>query len=306
MLSRLFWQGVTPEILPVVQAAPELAAALPDPVDFDELAAVHYRLFGMNVFPYESVFLDDSGLLGGRATDGVTRSYGRFGFAADTSGDSPDHVGRELAALAALCQAEAEARAENLTPLIASRRVWQREFLEEHLLRWLPPFALAARRQGDELFTAVANLTLELAAHHYDELAETPADPGDFLPPAPDILADEKTGLKEIARYLATPAYSGLYLGREEVSRLARRLELPRGFGDRRQMLANLLRAAAQYDQLARVIADLMSLSDWQQGAYWRIGVDYPKLAGFTAVWQARAAQSGRLLAHMRDVIRDA
>ncbi|HFQ92410.1 MAG TPA: hypothetical protein ENK32_00240, partial [Anaerolineae bacterium] len=88
LLSRLFLQGVTPEILSMVQAAPELAAALPDPVDFDELAAVHYQLFGMNVFPYESIFLDDSGLLGGRVTDGVIRSYGRFGFTADTAVDS--------------------------------------------------------------------------------------------------------------------------------------------------------------------------------------------------------------------------
>ncbi len=305
LISRLFLQGVTPEILPVVQAAPELAAALPDPVDFDELAAVHYQLFGMNVFPYESIFLDDSGLLGGRVTDGVTRSYGRIGFVADTAGDSPDQIGQELAALAALCRVEAAARAENRVSLAASRQAWQREFLEGHLFRWLPPFVLAVRQQEDVFFTAVANLTLALAAHHYDELAETPADPGDFLPPAPDILADEKTGLKEIARYLTTPAYTGLYLGREDVSRLARRLELPRGFGNRQQMLVNLLRAAAQYDQLPHVIADLMSLSERQREAYWRIGVDYPKLAGFTAVWQARAARSGRLLAQMQDVMRD-
>ncbi len=306
LISRLFLQGVTPETLPVIQAAPELAAVLPDPVDFDELAAVHYQLLGMNVFPYESIFLDDSGLLGGRVTDGVIRGYQRFGFAADTAVDSADHIGHELAALAALCQAEAEARESNLTPLIASRQDWQREFLEEHLLRWLPPFVLALRQQGDDFFTAVANLILELAAHHYNELAETPADPGAFLPPAPDILADEKTSLKDIARYLVTPAYSGLYFSRDDVSRLARRLELPRGFGDRQQMLVNLLRTAVQYDQLTAVITGLVALTDWWQGAYWRIGVDYPKMAGFTAVWQEKAAQSGQILAQMQDVIRDA
>ena len=299
LISRLFWHGVTPETLPVVQAVPELDAVLPDPVDFDELAAVHYQLFGMNVFPFESIFLDDSGLLGGWVTDGVVHSYQRIGFAADTAVDSADHIGHELAAMAALCQAEAEAREENLTPLIASRQTWQREFLEEHLLRWLPSFVLAVWQQGDDFFTAVANLTLELAAHHYDELVETPTDPGLFLPPTPDILADEKTSLKDIARYLVTPAWSGLYFSRDDVSRLARRLELPRGFGDRQQMLVNLLRTAVQYDQLPAVITGLISLTDWWQGAYWRIGVDYPKMAGFTAVWQKKAAKSGQILEQM-------
>ncbi|NKQ36277.1 MAG: molecular chaperone TorD family protein [Chloroflexi bacterium] len=298
-LGQLFRRGVSAADVSQIERTPILAMALPSSVDPDTLAAVHYQLFGMNVFPFESIFLDDSGLLGGWVTDGVVHSYQRIGFAADTAVDSADHIGHELAAMAALCQVEAEAREENLTPLITSRQTWQREFLEEHLLRWLPSFVLAVRQQGDDFFTAVANLTLELTAHHYDELVETPTDPGLFLPPAPDILADEKTSLKDIARYLVTPAYSGLYFSRDDVSRLARRLELPRGFGDRQQMLVNLLRTAVQYDQLSAVINGLISLSDWWQGAYWRIGVDYPKMAGITAVWQGKAAKSGQILAQM-------
>ncbi len=304
-LGQLFLRGVSAADVPQIERSPILAAALPSMADPDALAAAHYQLFGMNVFPFESIFLDDSGLLGGWVTDGVIRSYQRFGFVVDTAVDSADHIGHELAAMAALCQAEAAAREENLTPLVASRQAWQREFLEEHLLRWLPPFVLAVRQQGDEFFTAVANLTLELAAHHYTDLVAAPVDSGEFLPPVPAILTDEKTSLKDIAHYLVTPAYSGLYFSRDDVSRLARRLELPRGFGDRQQMLVNLLRTAVQYDQLTAVITGLISAADQWQGAYWRIGVDYPKMAGMTAVWQDKAAKSGQILAQMTVQMRE-
>ena len=298
LIGNLYLQGVSPDLLPYVQAVPELASALTTPIELDEMAAEHYRLFGMNVFPYESIFLDSSGLVGGNVTDGVVWSYRRIGYGEGTAVDTPDHIGHELLALAGLCRAEALAEEKGEASPGAQNRAWQREFLQEHLLRWLAPFFLVVREQNSPFFTAVADLTLELTAHHYAELVEGTATPSiaSFLPSPPPLLDDEKAGLREIARYLLTPAYSGLYISRGDIDRLARGQKLPRGFGDRQQMLLNLMRTAVQYDKLPALMVTLRRFTQEWERAYRQISLDNPELAPFTAVWKVRTTHTTQIL----------
>ena len=109
LLSRLYLEGITGETLPYVEAIPELAAKLSEEFDPDEAAADYQHLFGFNIFPYQSIFLDPAVLLGGQVTDDVTRSYRAAGFILDSMAESADHIGHELQFMAVLCTAESEA-----------------------------------------------------------------------------------------------------------------------------------------------------------------------------------------------------
>ena len=112
-------QGLTAVSLPYLQTIPDVAAVLPADFDEDQAAADHYQLFGFNVFPYQSIFLDPAGLLGGSITDEVVRSYSQAGLSVGPAGnqatdESPDHLGYELRLMAFLCAAEADAWRDGL------------------------------------------------------------------------------------------------------------------------------------------------------------------------------------------------
>ncbi|HEX6383927.1 MAG TPA: molecular chaperone TorD family protein [Anaerolineae bacterium] len=298
LLGRLFLEELTTELLPLVQAIQELAGGLPELFDPDEIAADHQHLFGFNLFPYESIFLDTTGLLGGAVSEGVWGHYRRAGYDIDAMATSPDHIGHELAFLAFLSGAEADAWEDNVPLLAQQTQQQQREFLQTHLLHWLPPLVLATRQQSHPFYTALADLTVEFIHAHY--AAIPPAVEIDFqLATPPTLLDDDATGLKEIAAYLATPPYSGVYLSRDDIGRLARRQRLPRGFGSRQQILANLMRAAVQYEVLPSLLADLQAVvGSWLAG-YNDLAASFPKLSPIATVWQARAGGTARMVSQM-------
>src|SRR5688500_15785453 len=61
-----------------------------------ELATEYQRLFGMNVYPYESIFVDRELLLNTAAADRVARLYHDCGFdGAAARVGAPDHLGLE-------------------------------------------------------------------------------------------------------------------------------------------------------------------------------------------------------------------
>lgn len=305
LLSQLFLTGVTENNLSQVQAVFDLGKHLPEPIDLDALAAAHYQLFGFNVFPFESIFLDSNGLLGGVITESVARDMQTFSFATDVSSHAPDHIGREVAALAHLCFALAEAIENSETETAVSLQKQQITFLRAHLLRWLGPFVLAVKMQGDPFYTAVAEWTLALVGHHYETLMKSnPAEmPAQDLGQAPSLLDNKKTGLKDIANYLTTPIYSGFYLSRDDIGKVARQLDLPRGFGDRQQLLTNLMRTAVQYDQFSQLLDVLdTAVMQWQTN-YKSLAAEMTQLTPFIQSWQVKCHETSQQIAKIRDQI---
>ncbi|MEO1166671.1 MAG: molecular chaperone TorD family protein, partial [Chloroflexota bacterium] len=214
-------------------------------VDYDNSqdGASHYQLFIHNVFPHESIFLGDDGLLGGVITERVVAFYEQIGFQADSS-DSADHISNELSALAHLCFAEHDAIVDDLVHEVQRLRQLQRRFLDEHLLRWLATFWLAVQQQEQSVYAAIVQQSFELVYRHREALGDDlMAQNNPFtLRPSPDLIDDQKTSLRDIARYLLIPAYTGFYLSSDDIKRIGMRLRLPHGFGKRQQILANLLR----------------------------------------------------------------
>lgn len=292
LLSTLFLDGLTAVSLPTIQQVPELANALPAEINFDEAAASHQHLFGFNIFPYESIFLDPSRLLGGLATDAVLNSYSQAGFTPSPDSASPDHIGNELDMMAHLTGAEADAWEDDLPIVAQNMQRLQHEFLQSHLLRWIFPFVVSVRRQNDPFFAAVAQLTFELVSDHAQQLDLTGSD----LPIAPALLDDDKTSLRDIVEFVVTPPYSGVYWGRDDVGRLAREIELPRGFGGRDQMLLNLIRTAVQYKTIPTLISNLQAeLGEWDK-EYTAVLQEHPHLVPFIGIWQSHCQQTNELL----------
>ncbi len=292
LFGRLFLDGISPDQLPQLDEVPELAAlaSLRDP---DQAAADHFQLISVTLFPYESIFRDPSGLLGGPLSEAISAVYQQNG--CDILSDA-DHIGHELRFMARLCAAEASAHAEGEPQAAASWHSRQRSFLSAHILTWLPPLVTAIEASGDLFYSSLANLTLDLCADHLDT-AVPPGAPFN-LPAAPD-LAGEESGLKEIARALTTPPYSGLFLSRDAISALARRHDLPRGFGDRAQLLTNLLRTAGQYNHAAAIISDLSATCRSWSDSYQAQADRYPALLPWIRPWRERAAQTAAALAAM-------
>lgn len=242
LLSSLWLDGATPDLLSTLRELPDLGGALPDPYDPDEAAAEHHRLLGFEVPPYAGVFVDPEGCIGGEAAGVVLELHARAGLPAPRGGEEADHLGHHLALLAR----------------VADRPALAAEALDRALLPWLPWLAEVVERLGSPFHRALAGLTLELALDHRrdGEMARieppvTPAGHGD------DPLADARSGLRDLATFLATPARSGLYLARADVRALAAGERLPTGFGGRADALETLLRSGAEFGGLAVVLEGL-------------------------------------------------
>lgn len=112
--------------------------------DLEDLAADYAGIFlaagvaqGLAAFPYESVYVSKTRMVGQEPRVRVAALYASRGFtlACDLPKTPEDHVAPELEYMACLCRELAEA-AGNTEALLAE----QKEFLQKHLLNWVPLF----------------------------------------------------------------------------------------------------------------------------------------------------------------------
>lgn len=316
-LSQLYLLGPISETYPFIEAIPELARALTtqgndsglkQTSNSDEIAADFYHIFGLNVLPYESTFLEPDNVLEGPVTERVLGDYWRAGFRPDIKSQSADHIGLELIFLSDLCRTQAEALEDQRVDIASNMEAEATSFLENHLLHWLPGFVQAVYQQDMPFYTSLADITLDLVIDYYQDLSRRSVHQQNstnqeiqLLDP-PDILIEENTGLKDISRYLLTPVYSGVYFSREIIEGVAKDQYLPRGFGDRETMLTNLLRNAADYDQLPSVLNDLNRIFDQWANFYAILPErcqDPNLLKPYTTPWQTRIQNSQDILNHI-------
>ena len=200
LIADLWARGLSAETLDAWRSVPQLGVDLSGDVDLDEAAAVHVRLTQVELFPYESVFIDDGGLLGGDVAAAVKARRARAGLG-DPVELEADHLAEELRLLAFLSGAEGDALRDGVDP--GNVRMHQQQILDEHLLRWLPAFAVAVEGLGltgvEALYTESVRLARDLAVAWRRVL---PGHAQDWQLPElrPGLLDDEKTGLGRIAR----------------------------------------------------------------------------------------------------------
>jgi TorA maturation chaperone TorD len=320
ILSRFWLEELRVADLPLLESLPELAETLPQTgaAALTDLAVEYQRLFGFNLPPYESVFVDPSAMLLAPATERVQQSYRQGGWTPPpgTRTGAPDHLGLELLALADwLAQGQIEPAA----------RLQRR-----HLALWTPVFSLTLPRLDPHPFYArLAELTLDLL------LATLPAqplppgsDPFPNLPPPPKFRGSEEhwppagfepapggeaaapitppdeppesiPTLRPILKRLLIPRRAGFYLTRQDIARLGRALELPGSMGDRYRMLETLFRAAQQYELLPALIKQLDGLIAQVEKEYITLAGEYPAWSRYAAAWHERLAATRTSLAEL-------
>lgn len=307
LLSRFWLEEVTAADIETIAALPQLAEALPDmaPATLDELAVEYQRLFGFNLPPYESVFIDPSAMLMAPATELAQALYRRAGWTppAETRAGAPDHVGLELLALADWIEAGQIGLADQLRA--------------RHLALWGPPFILTLRRLKPAPFYALlGNLTLDLILITLSPIISlSPADLFPTLPPPPIYRgSDEPPPLPEdnqdqeeptsprrrLLKQILTPREAGLFLTREDIARLGQTLDLPQVMGERYRMLDNLFRQAAQYDLLETLFDQLIQVLEDADQAYRYLTEEYSHWAPYAEAWGSRLHSTQTLCQEFR------
>ena len=298
ILSHFWLEEIRPDDLATIAALPGLADTLPQTSEavLTDLAVEYQRLFGFNLPPYESIFIDPSAMLQAPATARVQALYQEAGWTppAQVRVGAPDHVGLELLALADL-EAKAKAEAEEELEGLAYRLQTQ------HLGLWVPAFVLALHRlEPHSFYAALADLTLDLLLTTLPPTSPFTIDPFPSLPPPPVYdhegrlipLAERQseTGLRAIINHLLIPCKAGLFLTREDMACLSRQLDLPTVMGERAYMLETLFRLAGQYELVPALLDQLGQLLAQADAAYQGWGEEYPAWTPYADAWRRRVA----------------
>jgi TorA maturation chaperone TorD len=317
LLGHFWLEEVRSNDLATIAALPELAETLPqaDSAALTDLAVEYQRLFGFNLPPYESIFVDPAAMLLAPATARVQALYRQAGWIppAHARVGAPDHVGLELLALAEI-QAKAKAEAKEEQAKLAYR------LQTEHLALWVPAFVLTLRRLPPHPFyAALGELTLDLLLttlpSHSPPVAAAPggrpftissADPFPVLPPPP-VYDDqgqfipleerkEDTGLRALVKHLLTPCQSGLMLTRADLTRISHALDLPTVMGERPYMLETLFRQAGEYELVPALLDQLGQLLVEVESVYQLWAGEYPVWTPYAEAWRRRVAATQVML----------
>ena len=144
-------------------------AALP------RLRSDYTHTFLMNAHPYESVYLDDSGMLNASTTGAVLAHYQEHAFdplAIRTTG-APDHLGLELEFMAHLVDRAIAARRIANIPIATALDADQLHFLEHHLARWAPLFGTTVQEVAlTPLYRVYGEAVLRFVVEDLQHLAD--------------------------------------------------------------------------------------------------------------------------------------
>lgn len=253
----------------------------PSPADYTEL-------FALELVPYASVYLGAEGMLGGEARDRIAGFWRALG---ETPPVEPDHLALLLAAYARLAELAAGAPAGSRRHALMRARG---TLLWEHLLSWVPVYldklvAIAAppyARWGRLLSGA-----LESEARRSPATGPLPL----HLRSAPPA-AELDTSLEDLVAGVLTPVRAGVVLTRSDLRRAGDELGLGVRAGERRFVLASLLRqdARAVLGWLGRAAAAAAICHDARTGWLGDVAAFWAERARGTAARLDRAAELAR------------
>lgn len=304
VLAELYRSGPIPSIREMAEMIPEFRDVFPrfgaeeirngtldERNAADEIAAAHHTMFGINVYPHASVFLEEDGFLGKGVTAAVRNHYEKSRNWSGEQRDEADHITTELF----FCGRETNDTESQI------------DFLDTHLLAWLPVFVHAVERRNDAFYSRLVRFTLDFVVNHRTDLANLTSR-ADHLDPTGQDIAEAVFGTSGeidaaredamssalVATHFASARRCGLFLSRGDISDIARKYRLPTGFGGRSMMLRTLCESAETYEQgagLRTALEDLCrkELQQWDSV----IATGSPKaLVYWSEVWKNRLQKS--------------
>lgn len=302
LLARLILKGADPKLLGEIRRTPGLRDGFVDTTDDEALAADHYQLFGMLAPPYSTAYLVTTPEAKDGVVEAIRSACSSAGFRPTLSDVSQDHLGMLLAFLSFADHAAADAAEDDLDSVATDLEALVAQFIDRWVLSWLPVWVVAAARHGGA-WGDLARLIGAFVAAHRKELnhpVQAPApERTDF---AHDLLDDPATDLRRVGAWLATPRQAGLWFSRADIADIARRHGAPCGFGQREQLLENLLKSAANYGELPGVAEALEERCRELAAALEDSGVDGELLRPWRDASKHTANMLRRLAAAARQV----
>jgi TorA maturation chaperone TorD len=195
--------------------------------------ADYTALFVLEMPPYASLYLGDSGMMGGAVRERVAGFWGALGQAPP---GEPDHLAALLGFYAAI-EAREETQDEGGASLLRHAR---KALYWEHLACWLAPYLVRAAELSAPAYRAWAVLLLDTLAAEAEALGAPNVAPLHFRE-AVERLEPGADSAQDLAAALLTPARSGLILGRSDLARMSHVLGVGARVGGRRFVLAGLL-----------------------------------------------------------------
>ncbi len=303
-------RGPTNETLPVLRSWSGIELPAENTFDADAFAAANYSLFGRNIVPYASAFVEHQGQLGGSVAHRFAVEYLNANWTGDSADFEPDHFGTQFRFLSYLSEVEAGGTTNGNLQRAALAGRLSAQFIQDYLLVAFPIFVRTVARVGDPFYESLLESTWTVLLDHVEGFSDTEdvtnhsvdslgvvngddaIDIRSYLvgasgsiaegAPAPDDgpldldLHAPKSSIHDIVDYLTSCKRSGLFISQSDITRLGRTYSLPRGFGTRSITLANLIRTAASLDSLSDLVDSLTTLVGEERIALNQISQDCP------------------------------
>lgn len=223
-------------------------------------------IFLEQLYPYASVYLDASGMMGGEARDRIAGFWRALG---ETPPPEPDHLGTLLAAYASLSEAVPDGAG---TAAERATAAWERAraaLLWEHVLSWLPLWLAKLEQIGSPTYVAWGRLLGDWLAGEA-KLLKLPEELPAHLRAVPD-LAPPGDDAEAFIDALLSPVRAGFILTSTDLANLADAAGVVLRAGERRYALKALLAqdAAATLAGLAELAAAPPALGG-TIGTHWR------------------------------------
>ena len=327
LLAHLLLDELDRPLAAYLRELPGLAEHIPPDAQLDDwladMRAEHLRLFGLNIYPYESIFRDRELMLNSAATQRVTALYQACGFmpAERLAAAAPDHLGLELAIMGEL----AEQAAHNPVALTCRGTL-----LHDHLAAWLPACTEAIGRAARApLHHALAEIAVELVLGELKEVRSSHPHPPAWsadshlqeqpltLSPAWETSEAQRAGwpggegdsedldLRQIVGCLLTPDEIGVFICRTDIMGMGRALGLPTPVAERKHMLLSLFEAAGRFEQAPGLLGALGERLRAADATYARLAAMHPAWEPYGLVWRGRVANGLGLLERLaRDLQR--
>jgi len=223
-------------------------------------------IFLEQLYPYASVYLDASGMMGGEARDRIAGFWRALG---EIPPPEPDHLGTLLGAYASLSEAVPDGADGPLEPAEAAWERARAAFLWEHVLSWLPLWLAKLEQIGSPTYVAWGRMLGVWLASEAATL-ELPEDLPAHLRAAP-CLAPPDDDAEGFINAVLSPVRAGFILTKTDLANLAADAGVALRAGERRYALEALLAqdAAATLDGLAELAAAPPAL-EGTIGTHWR------------------------------------
>ncbi|MCB0412723.1 MAG: molecular chaperone TorD family protein [Bdellovibrionales bacterium] len=261
-LPELNWRGVVDQLPLADTQRRQLDLSLLQLEDDDQVAAEHYRVFGLNVFPYFSYFVESCSEGYERRDSELLKIFNGHNFHINSQeyGISPSHIGVLLRFYDHLQKKKISAEEK-------------KEFLYQYLFSWVYHLYFSLKDVKSPFFEQVLSLLIQIlymewcslgGGHKFSEKLFKLSEEDGL-----NFMTDKSTGVVQIAKHFVSPSLSGLYISKHLLQMLSFDIRVPLAFGDRLSMFKSLLLESSKYEKLDELINELeVIVARWKKQVY--------------------------------------